>query len=82
MVSGKRGDDSGNEGEPGGQYLLLEHAAHSSFFPGFVCVAREGCGADQAGYLMDSPRYSIIDSTYCAEKSYRYHEDKNINQMC
>ena len=28
---------------------------------------------------MDSPRYSIIDSAYRAEESYRYHEDKNID---
>lgn len=34
---------------------------------------------EQAGYLVDSPRYSIIDSAYRAEESYRYHEDKNID---
>ena len=34
---------------------------------------------EQAGYLVDSPRYSIIESAYRAEESYRYHEDNNID---
>ena len=36
---------------------------------------------EQGGYLLDSPRYSIIDSAYRAEESYRYHEDKNIDAL-
>ena len=42
----------------------------------FVKFVRD---VEQAGYLVDSPRYSIIDSAYRAEESYRYHEDKNID---
>lgn len=42
----------------------------------FVVFVRD---VEQAGYLVDSPRYSIIDSAYRAEESYRYHEDKNID---
>lgn len=34
---------------------------------------------EQAGYLIDSPGYHIIDSAYRAEESYRYHEDKKID---
>ncbi|MDO5133931.1 MAG: tetratricopeptide repeat protein [Eubacteriales bacterium] len=34
---------------------------------------------EQEGYLLDSPGYSIIDSAYRAEESYRYHEDKNVD---
>ena len=42
----------------------------------FVRFVRD---VEEAGYLVDSPRYSIIDSAYRAEESYRYHEDKNID---
>ena len=42
----------------------------------FVRFVRD---VEQAGYLVDSPRFSIIDSAYRAEESYRYHEDKNID---
>lgn len=36
---------------------------------------------EEAGYLLDSPRYSIIESAYRAEESYRYHEDKKIDAL-
>ena len=42
----------------------------------FVKFVRD---VEQGGYLLDSPRYSIIDSAYRAEESYRYHEDKNVD---
>ena len=42
----------------------------------FVKFVRD---VEQAGYLVDSPRYSIIESAYRAEESYRYHEDNNID---
>lgn len=42
----------------------------------FVKFVRD---VEQAGYLADSPRYSIIESAYRAEESYRYHEDNNID---
>ncbi len=34
---------------------------------------------EEEGYLLDSPRYSIIESAYRAAESYRYHEDRNID---
>ena len=42
----------------------------------FVKFVRE---VEQEGFLLDSPRYYIIDSAYRAEESYRYHDDKNID---
>ena len=54
---------------------LLTVPSFRGLFVGFV---RD---VEQAGYLLDSPRYSIIESAYRAEESYRYHEDKKIDAL-
>lgn len=44
----------------------------------FVKFVRD---VEQAGYLLDSSGYHIIDSAYRAEESYRYHEDRNVDAL-
>ena len=52
---------------------LLTLPAFRSLFVDFVK------DVEQEGYLVDSPRYTIIDSAYRASESYRYHEDRNVD---